>query len=139
MQRIVPDANAGCSLEQSCPGPQLEAFLKANAAKNYYVIAYINCSGGVKALCEVIVTSGNAIKIVNQAPADRPILASLAGKTVSIGIGGKLGEPRIDFDGSIRGAGGRSTPTGTSPRSPAACSASGTCSRSGRRCRRPSP
>ncbi|MEI8319208.1 MAG: hypothetical protein WCH79_14800 [Planctomycetia bacterium] len=37
-------------------------------------------------------------------PADRPILASLAGKTVSIGIGGKLGEPRIDFDGSIRGA-----------------------------------
>ena len=37
-------------------------------------------------------------------PADRPILASLAGKTVSIGIGGKLSEPRIDFDGSIRGA-----------------------------------
>lgn len=36
-------------------------------------------------------------------PADRPVLASLAGKTVSIGIGGKLGEPRIDFDGSIRG------------------------------------
>jgi hypothetical protein len=36
-------------------------------------------------------------------PSDRPVLASLAGKTVSIGIGGKLGEPRIDFDGSIRG------------------------------------
>lgn len=36
-------------------------------------------------------------------PADRPVLATLAGKTVSIGIGGKLGEPRIDFDGSIRG------------------------------------
>ena len=32
---ILPDANAGCSLEQSCPGPQLEAFLKANADKNY--------------------------------------------------------------------------------------------------------
>src|SRR6478752_6212595 len=69
---VLPDENAGCSLEQSCPADQLEAFLKANAEKNYYVIAYINCSGGVKALCDVICTSGNAVKIVNQAPADRP-------------------------------------------------------------------
>ena len=71
---VLPDADAGCSLEQSCPAPQLEAFLAANAQKNYYVIAYINCSGGVKALCDVICTSGNAVKIVNLAPADRPIL-----------------------------------------------------------------
>jgi len=71
---VLPDKDAGCSLEQSCPAPQLEAFLKANAEKNYYVIAYINCSGAVKALCDVICTSGNAVKIVNQAPADRPIL-----------------------------------------------------------------
>ncbi|MBK1790874.1 quinolinate synthase NadA [Persicirhabdus sediminis] len=71
---ILPDRDAGCSLEESCPADQLEAFLKANAEKNYYVIAYINCSGGVKALCDVICTSGNAVKIVDQAPADRPIL-----------------------------------------------------------------
>jgi quinolinate synthase len=71
---VLPDADAGCSLEQSCPAGQLEAFLNQNAAKNYYVIAYINCSGAVKALCDVICTSGNAVKIVNQAPADRPIL-----------------------------------------------------------------
>lgn len=71
---ILPDANAGCSLEQSCPGPQLEAFLHANAEKNYYVIAYINCSAHVKALSDCICTSGNAVKIVNAAPADRPIL-----------------------------------------------------------------
>ena len=71
---ILPDANAGCSLEQSCPGPQLEAFLKANAEKNYYVIAYINCSGHVKALCDCICTSGNAVKIVESVPADRNIL-----------------------------------------------------------------
>lgn len=71
---VLPDKDAGCSLEQSCPAPQLEAFLKANADKNYYVIAYINCSGAVKALCDVICTSGNAVKIVNQAPKDRPIL-----------------------------------------------------------------
>jgi quinolinate synthase len=71
---VLPDANAGCSLEQACPGPQLEAFLKANVAKNYYVIAYINCSGHVKALSDCICTSGNAVKIVQAAPADRPIL-----------------------------------------------------------------
>jgi len=71
---ILPDADAGCSLEQACPAPDLEAFLKENEEKNYYVVAYINCSAGVKALADVIVTSGNAIKIVEQAPEDRPIL-----------------------------------------------------------------
>lgn len=71
---VLPDADAGCSLEQSCPAPELQAFLTAHTEKNYYVIAYINCSAGVKALCDVIVTSGNAVKIVNLAPLDRPIL-----------------------------------------------------------------
>ena len=71
---VLPDRDAGCSLEESCPAEDLAAFLEANKEKNYYVIAYINCSGGVKALCDVIVTSGNAIDIVNKAPADRPIL-----------------------------------------------------------------
>ena len=71
---VLPDADAGCSLEQSCPAGQLEAFLTANSEKNYYVIAYINCSAAVKALCDVICTSGNAVRIVQQAPAGRPIL-----------------------------------------------------------------
>jgi len=71
---ILPDKDAGCSLETSCPTEDLKAFLDANEEKNYYVIAYINCSGGVKALCDVICTSGNAPKIVENAPADRPIL-----------------------------------------------------------------
>lgn len=71
---VLPDANAGCSLEQSCPAPQLEQYLKTHADKNYYVIAYINCSAGVKALSDCICTSGNAVKIVEAAPKDRPIL-----------------------------------------------------------------
>lgn len=71
---VLPDVEAGCSLEESCPTEDLAAFLEANKEKNYYVIAYINCSGGVKALCDVIVTSGNAIDIVNKAPQDRSIL-----------------------------------------------------------------
>ena len=71
---VLPDKDAGCSLEQACPAAELAAFLTANADRNHYVIAYINCSAAVKALSDVICTSGNAVKIVNQAPADRPIL-----------------------------------------------------------------
>lgn len=71
---VLPDLDAGCSLSESCPPDKLEAFLKKHADKNYYVIAYINCSAGVKALSDVIVTSGNAITIVNAAPKDRNIL-----------------------------------------------------------------
>jgi quinolinate synthase len=71
---VLPDRDAGCSLEQSCPGPALEAFLKENSDRNYWVVAYINCSAHVKALADVICTSGNAVKMVNAAPADRPIL-----------------------------------------------------------------
>ncbi len=71
---VLPDANAGCSLEDSCPAEDLEAFLKENARKNYYVITYINSSAAVKALSDVICTSGNAVRIVSAAPTDRPIL-----------------------------------------------------------------
>jgi len=71
---VLPDLEAGCSLSESCPADKLEAFLTQNAVKNYYVIAYINCSAGVKALSDVICTSGNAVKIVESAPADRNLL-----------------------------------------------------------------
>src|SRR5438270_6716192 len=71
---ILPDVDAGCSLSESCPPEKLANFLQEHADKNYYVIAYINCSAGVKALADVICTSGNADKIVRSAPADRNIL-----------------------------------------------------------------
>jgi quinolinate synthase len=71
---VLPDANAGCSLEDSCPAEDLGAFLEENADKNYYVITYINSSAAVKALSDVICTSGNAVRIVEAAPTDRPIL-----------------------------------------------------------------
>ena len=71
---VIPDMDAGCSLSDSCPAEKLEAFLKEHAEKNYFVIAYINCSAGVKALADVICTSGNAVKIVQAAPPERPIL-----------------------------------------------------------------
>src|SRR5436190_1460172 len=71
---ILPDLDAGCSLSESCPPEKLAQFLQEHADKNYYVIAYINCSAGVKALSDVICTSGNADKIVRSAPTERNIL-----------------------------------------------------------------
>ena len=71
---VIPDMDAGCSLSDSCPPEKLASFLHHHAEKNYYVIAYINCSAGVKALSDVICTSGNAVKMVNAAPADRNLL-----------------------------------------------------------------
>jgi quinolinate synthase len=69
---VLPDKDAGCSLEESCPADKLAALQATNP--NFWTIAYINCSAAVKALCDVIVTSGNAEKIVRAAPADKDLL-----------------------------------------------------------------
>jgi quinolinate synthase len=69
---VLPDKDAGCSLEESCPAEKLAALQKTNP--NFWTIAYINCSAAVKALSDVIVTSGNAEKIIRASPSDRDIL-----------------------------------------------------------------
>src|SRR5438105_13666 len=69
---VLPDADAGCSLEESCPAPKLKALQATNP--NFYTITYINGSAEVKALSDVICTSGNAVKIVHAAPKDRDLL-----------------------------------------------------------------
>jgi quinolinate synthase len=69
---VLPDKDAGCSLEESCPADKLEELQKTNP--NFWTIAYINCSAAVKALTDVICTSGNAEKIVRAAPKDKDLL-----------------------------------------------------------------
>lgn len=69
---ILPDLDAGCSLSESCPAEKLAAYKDANP--DTYVVAYINCSAGVKALSDVICTSGNAAKIVERVPEGKDIL-----------------------------------------------------------------
>lgn len=69
---VLPDKDAGCSLEESCPADRLRALQATNP--NFYTIAYINCSAEVKALSDVICTSGNAAQIVRAAPADKDLL-----------------------------------------------------------------
>jgi quinolinate synthase len=69
---VLPDKDAGCSLEESCPADKLSALQATNP--NFWTIAYINCSAAVKALTDVICTSGNAVKIVEAAPKDKDLL-----------------------------------------------------------------
>jgi len=69
---VLPDLNAGCSLSDSCP-PDLFAAFKAERP-DHLVVSYINCSAGIKALSDIIVTSSNAEHIVRQIPKDQPII-----------------------------------------------------------------
>jgi quinolinate synthase len=69
---VLPDKDSGCSLEESCPADKLAAFQRTNP--NFWTIAYVNCSAAVKALSDVICTSGNAVKIVEAAPKERELL-----------------------------------------------------------------
>jgi quinolinate synthase len=69
---VLPDEKAGCSLEESCPADKLAEFQKTNP--NFYTVTYINCSAEVKALSDLICTSGNAVKIVEASPKDKDLL-----------------------------------------------------------------
>ncbi len=69
---LLPDLNAGCSLADSCPDDQFEAFIQKNPG--HTVISYVNTSAKVKALTDIVCTSSNAVKIVNSVPQDQKII-----------------------------------------------------------------
>jgi len=69
---VIPDLKAGCSLSDSCPPPLFKRFKEQHP--DHVVVSYINCSAGIKALSDVIVTSSNAKIIVDSFPQDQPII-----------------------------------------------------------------
>ena len=69
---VLPDADAGCSLEEACPPDDFARFRAAHP--DHIALTYINCSAEVKALSDIIVTSSNAEHIINQLPEHQPIL-----------------------------------------------------------------
>jgi len=69
---VIPDLNAGCSLADSAPADKFAAF-KAQYP-DHLVLSYINCSADIKALSDIIVTSSNAVKIVEQLPKDQKLI-----------------------------------------------------------------
>lgn len=94
---LMPDADAGCSLADSCPP---ETFAKFKAAHpGHYVVSYVNCSAAIKAMSDVIVTSSNAEKIVSQIPAGQPIIFA-PDKNLGAYISKKLGRDMVLWNGS---------------------------------------
>jgi quinolinate synthase len=69
---VIPDLKAGCSLSDSCPPPLFKKFKEQHP--DHVVVSYINCSAGIKALSDVIVTSSNARIIVESFPKDQKII-----------------------------------------------------------------
>jgi quinolinate synthase len=69
---VLPDLDAGCSLEDSCPPDKFKAFRAAHP--DHIAITYINCSTEVKALSDIIVTSSSAEKILSQIPLNQKII-----------------------------------------------------------------
>ena len=69
---ILPDMDAGCSLEDSCPPEQFAKFRAAHP--DHIALTYINCSAAVKAHSDIIVTSSSAEKILAQLPMDQKII-----------------------------------------------------------------
>jgi len=69
---VLPDMDAGCSLEDSCPPDQFKAFREAHP--DHIALTYINCSADVKALSDIIVTSSSADIILSQIPKSQKII-----------------------------------------------------------------
>ena len=69
---LVPDLNASCSLAESCPREEFSRFVAAHPG--HTVISYVNTTADIKALTDIVVTSGNALKIVNSLPKDEKIV-----------------------------------------------------------------
>ena len=69
---LLPDLDAGCSLADDCPADEFKAFRQKHP--DHFVVSYINCTAAVKAQSDLICTSSNAVDLVRQIPADRPVL-----------------------------------------------------------------
>ncbi len=94
---LLPDINAGCSLADSCPPVEFAQF-KAKYP-DHLVISYINCTAQIKALSDIICTSSNAVKIVQQIPKERGIIFA-PDRNLGRYVMEKTGREMILWDGS---------------------------------------
>lgn len=94
---LLPDLKAGCSLETSCPPGPFKAFKEKHP--DHLVVTYINCSADIKALSDIIVTSSNAEKILNQLPADQKIIFA-PDKFLGAYLNKKTGRDMLLWDGT---------------------------------------
>jgi quinolinate synthase len=94
---VLPDMDAGCSLEDSCPPDEFAAFRRAHP--DHLSLTYINCSAAVKAHSDIIVTSSSAEKIISALPADQKILFA-PDKHLGAWLSRKTGRDMLLWDGT---------------------------------------
>jgi quinolinate synthase len=94
---LLPDLKAGCSLSDSCPPPLFATFKEKHP--DYMVISYINCSAGIKALSDLICTSGNAQKMIDCLPAEQKIIFA-PDKNLGAYINKQTGRDMLLWNGS---------------------------------------
>jgi quinolinate synthase len=93
---LLPDINAGCYLDESCPADEFKKFIKKYP--DHKVVSYINCSTEVKTLSDVICTSSNAIKIVESFPKTQKIIFA-PDKNLGAYVNKKTGRNMVLWDG----------------------------------------
>jgi quinolinate synthase len=96
---LLPDMAAGCSLASGCPPDDFAAFLANHP--DHYVVSYINCSAAVKAQSDLICTSSNAVRLVNQIPDGKPIVFA-PDKNLGRWVSQQTGRDMVLWDGSCQ-------------------------------------
>jgi quinolinate synthase len=94
---LLPDLDAGCSLAASAPEKEFSHFVKQHP--DHKVITYINCSAAVKTWSDVIVTSSNAVKIVESFPKDQKLIFA-PDKNLGAYINALTGRNMLLWDGA---------------------------------------
>lgn len=94
---LIPDLEAGCSLADSCPPDDFEAFVKAHPG--HTVISYVNTTARIKALTDIVCTSTNALQIVQSLPADEKIIFA-PDRNLGSYIARKTGRDMVIWDGA---------------------------------------
>lgn len=94
---VLPDLQAGCSLADSCPADRFKLFKEQYP--EHLVLSYINCTAELKTMTDIIVTSGNALQIVNSLPKDEKIIFT-PDKNLGGYINKMTGRNMVLWDGS---------------------------------------
>ncbi len=96
---VITDVHAGCSLADSCNEKDFEGFIKQHP--NHKVISYINCNASVKALSDIICTSGNAVEIVNSFKKNEKLIFA-PDKNLGAYINALTGRKMVLWDGTCK-------------------------------------
>lgn len=94
---VLPDLEAGCSLAESAPAGEFSEFI--SKYPDHMVVSYVNCTAAVKTMTDLVVTSGNAVKLVNALPRDQKIIF-VPDKNLGAYVNNVTGRDMVLWDGT---------------------------------------